>query len=85
MWFSRSFRDPLILTFRRVQSMTFARPTMISEPSSLSYPTIIDDEFISMNPGFADAIQPTDVASRMAYFVETLRLSDIRYRFRKYV
>lgn len=65
--------------------MTYARPTMISEPSSLSYPTIIDDEFINMNPGFADAIQPTDVASRMAYFVETLRLSDIRYRFQKYV
>ncbi|KAF3407092.1 hypothetical protein DPV78_000999 [Talaromyces pinophilus] len=60
LWYSCVLMD-------RVQSMTYARPTMISEPSSLSYPTIIDDEFISMNPGSADAIQPTDVASHIGF------------------
>ena len=74
-----------ILTNFRVQSMTYGRPTMISESFNVPYPTLIDDEYMSTDPTEPDAVQPSGVPSRMAYFVSTVKLSDIRSRIRQCV
>lgn len=62
----------------RVVSMTFGRPTMISEPfySSVSLPAAIDDEFTSSSPQNEHG-KRTDQPSLINFFEWSLELYEI--------
>ncbi|KAJ0426889.1 C6 transcription factor [Aspergillus carlsbadensis] len=62
----------------RVISMTFGRPAMISKAScgSVPLPATVDEEYIASAPG-AEAIQPADRPSMMAFYAKSLELYEI--------
>ncbi|KAI9879911.1 MAG: hypothetical protein M1830_006578 [Pleopsidium flavum] len=62
----------------RVLSMTFGRPAMITKSSAFTVPlpAMIDDEFLSHQPGI-EVAQPANRPSMMAFFVKTLQLYEI--------
>ncbi|KAL2863384.1 transcription factor domain-containing protein [Aspergillus lucknowensis] len=62
----------------RVISMTFGRPAMISKAScgSVPLPATIDEEYIASASG-AEAIQPADRPSMMAFYAKSLELYEI--------
>lgn len=53
---------------------------MISGPPTISLPAAIDDEYLSTDAGKPDGYQPANVPSKLAFFVLTVRLSDITSR-----
>ncbi|EEA22116.1 C6 transcription factor, putative [Talaromyces marneffei ATCC 18224] len=67
----------------RTQSMTYGRPPMITGIPTVSHPKAIDDEYLSIDPTEQDRNQPPDRPSRVAFFVHTLRLSDVASRIRQ--
>ncbi|KAL2809432.1 putative C6 transcription factor [Aspergillus granulosus] len=62
----------------RVISMTFGRPAMISKAScgSVPLPATVDEEFIASAAG-AEATQPADRPSMMAFYAKSLELYEI--------
>ncbi|KAL3484417.1 fungal-specific transcription factor domain-containing protein [Aspergillus germanicus] len=62
----------------RVISMTFGRPAMISKAScgSVPLPATIDEEYIASASG-AEATQPADRPSMMAFYAKSLELYEI--------
>jgi hypothetical protein len=58
---------------------------MITGVSTVLHPEAIDDEYLSIDPTGQDRIQPIGRPSRMAFFIYTLRLSDIASRIRQSV
>ncbi|KAL3452764.1 fungal-specific transcription factor domain-containing protein [Aspergillus insuetus] len=62
----------------RVISMTFGRPAMISKAScgSVPLPATVDEEYIASASG-AEATQPADRPSMMAFYAKSLELYEI--------
>lgn len=58
---------------------------MITGIPTVSHPKAIDDEYLSIDPTEQDRNQPPDRPSRVAFFVHTLRLSDVASRIRQSV
>jgi hypothetical protein len=68
----------LWLTFNRVVSMTFGRPTMVSKGSggSVPLPVTIDEETLPSTSG-VEVSQPADRPSMMAFLAKSLELYEI--------
>ncbi|PSN70390.1 hypothetical protein BS50DRAFT_632282 [Corynespora cassiicola Philippines] len=69
---------------KRILSMTFGRPPMLAWSSMIPFPMSIDDEQLSMEPSSSSNPLETREKSRISFFINAIKLSDILMDVLKY-
>lgn len=66
-----------ILRRARILGMIYGRPPMVFWPADVPHPEIVDDDALSTEPYSANEAPATVNVTEQAYFVHSLKLSDI--------
>lgn len=67
-----------VLIALRMVSISFDRPTALSNDAQVPLPAFIDDEYLYAT---GEGQQPTGVPSRLEFFIYAMTLHDIRTKF----